>query len=60
MYGNTVVQGIVIKSINIGEFDKRITILTRDRGKIGAFVRGARRPTYGCFKIIFFWRIYSL
>ena len=45
MYGNTVVQGIVIKSINIGEFDKRITILTRDRGKIGAFVRGARRPS---------------
>lgn len=44
MYGTIEVSGMVIGSMNIGEFDKRITILTREKGKISAFVRGARRP----------------
>ena len=37
------VTGIVIKSDNYAEYDRRITLLTDDRGKITVFVHGARR-----------------
>ena len=38
------VTGIVLKSVPAGEYDRRIEILTRERGRISGFARGARKP----------------
>lgn len=38
------VTGIILKQTPVGEYDRHISILTKERGKISAFARGARKP----------------
>ena len=38
------VRGMVIAQSPIGEYDRRVVILTLEKGKISAFARGAKKP----------------
>lgn len=57
------VTGIILKQTPIGEYDRRICLLTKEKGKISAFVRGSRKPgsrlssatnpfSFGVFKLV--------
>ena len=44
MTGEIKLTGIVLGSIPMGDYDRRISLLTVEKGRISAFAKGARKP----------------
>lgn len=42
--GNMKLSGIILEASTVKEFDKRLVILTKERGRITVFAHGAKRP----------------
>mgnify|MGYP003008355499 CR=1 FL=1 len=57
-----ILTGIVLSTMPVGEYDRRVVILTKEQGKISAFARGARRPNspLRCAQPVFFRNVYDV
>lgn len=44
MQGITEITGMVLKAEPMNDYDRRVVFLTKEKGKISAFARGARKP----------------
>ena len=44
MSDERIVSGVVAKSTPVGESDRMLELITKERGKITVFARGCRRP----------------